>query len=76
MSRRGIRGVLALAVLLLYLLHQDDWLAASTNRFMGLPASLAWHLGLCLAAAVVMTAAVQLAWPAELDDEDRSSGAP
>jgi len=75
-SRRGIRGVLVLAVLLLYLLHQDDWLAASTNRFMGLPASLAWHLGLCLAAAVVMTAAVQLAWPAELDDDDRSSGAP
>lgn len=76
MSRCGIQGILVAAVLLLYLLHQDDWLAASTNRFMGLPASLAWHLGLCLAAAVVMTAAVQLAWPADLDDDDRSPGAP
>jgi hypothetical protein len=75
-SRRAIRGSLVAAVALLYILHQDDWLATSTVRFMGLPASLAWHLGLCLAAAVVMTAAVQLAWHVGLDDEDGSTGSP
>ena len=75
MSRAGIRVILVAAVVLLYVLHQDDWLAGTTARFMGLPASLAWHLGLCLMAAVVMTAAVQLAWPRDLDDEDRSADA-
>ena len=76
MTSTGIRGILVAAVLLLYVLHQDDWLAGSTTRFMGLPASLAWHLGLCLMAAVVMTAAVQLAWPGDLDDEDPPADAP
>jgi hypothetical protein len=54
---------------LLYGLHQDTWLADSTTRVLGLPASLAWHLGLCAGAVALMALAVRFAWPETPDDE-------
>lgn len=71
---RGVRSfVLACAMLILLVLHQDDWLAGNPQRILGLPASLAWHLGLCLVATGVLYLAVRLAWPVELDEQDRGS---
>jgi len=69
MKGRGLRRLLAAAMVALFILHQDDWLASSRVRILGLPASLAWHIGLCLMATLVMALAVTYAWPEGLDDD-------
>ena len=68
MKGRGIRFLLVAAMAALFILHQDDWLASHEMRILGLPASLAWHVGLCAAATLVMALAVAFAWPRGLDD--------
>jgi hypothetical protein len=49
---RGWSG--GVVVALLALLHQDLWFAGSSERVLSLPVSLLYHLGYCVAAALVM----------------------
>ncbi len=53
---------------LLYLLHNDFWLWSEPRSWLGLPAGLVYHLGYCLAAALLMALVVRRAWPADLPD--------
>lgn len=59
-------------VLLLVLLHQDEFLWESTYLVGGfLPAGMAWHIGISLASAVVWYLATLYAWP--IDDLEEST---
>ena len=64
-------AVLTLAVLLLYLLHQDFWFWRDSRLVFGvLPMGLFYHAAYCLACAGMMWALVKFAWPAGLDEGD------
>lgn len=69
MKGRGVRFLLMAAMAALLILRHDDWLASSDLRVLGLPASLTWQIGLCVAATLVMALAVTFAWPSGLDDD-------
>ena len=62
--------VLILAVLLLYVLHQDFWFWRDGTLVFGfLPIGLFYHAVYCLACAGLMWALVRFAWPGGLDSE-------
>lgn len=62
------RLLLALAGLLLYLLHQDFWFWRDGTLVFGvLPVGLFYHALYCLACAALMWALVKFAWPRELE---------
>lgn len=71
MSRRA---VLILAVIALYVLHQDVWFwrTARPLVFGFLPIGLFYHACFCVAAALLLGALVKYAWPGHLDDEDEN----
>ena len=69
---RNARLLLYLLWVLLYLLHNDIWLWDNGAIVMGLPVGLLYHVGFCLAAAVMRGLLVTYARPAHLiaaDDE-------
>ena len=54
-------------VLLLLILHQDNWLWSDGTLVFGfLPIGLVWHAGISIAASITWFLATKLAWP--LDD--------
>lgn len=63
------RMLLYLALVALYLLHNDLWLWNDARLVFGLPAGLAYHIGFCIATSVVLTLLVIQAWPEHLDQE-------
>jgi hypothetical protein len=63
------RWVVYLAAVVLYVLHQDWWNWDNRSLVLGLPVGLAYHVGFCGAAAVVMFCLVRYAWPAHLEVE-------
>ena len=63
------KPLLYLALVALYLLHNDLWLWNDARLVLGLPAGLAYHVGFCIAASVVLTFLVKYAWPDHLDRE-------
>ena len=69
------RLLLAAAVAVLYLAHQDFWFwrTARPLVFGFLPIGIAYHGLYCVAAALLMWALTKLAWPAHLEHagEDR-----
>jgi hypothetical protein len=60
---------LVLAILALYLLHQDLWFwrTARPLLFGFLPVGLAYHGAYCVAAALLMWILTRLAWPHHLE---------
>lgn len=69
-SRAVIGGGLAL----LFALHNDLWLAADGRLVLGLPASLAYHVGYCMACGIVMALLVRYAWPQDGAADDAGDG--
>lgn len=65
-GRLGGAAVAALLVTL-FLLHQDVWLWRDGRLVLGLPVGLAYHVGYCLAVALVLGRAVRWAWPRLLE---------
>ena len=65
------RLILAIAVLVLYALHQDFWFwrEARPLLFGFLPVGLTYHAAYCVAAALLMAALVRFAWPERLEAE-------
>jgi len=63
------RTLLALATLILYLLHQDVWFWRSARPLVlgFLPIGLAYHAVYCLLASLLMLLLVRHAWPAQLE---------
>jgi hypothetical protein len=76
------KGLLTLAVVVVYALHQDIWLwrTARPLVFGFLPVGLAYHAGYSILAALLMWLLVSHAWPQHLEEgaekQDRSSGEP
>lgn len=70
------KALLALATLIVYLLHQDFWFWKSARPLvLGLPIGLFYHLCYCLLASLLMWLLVRHAWPAELErDVEQSAG--
>jgi len=65
---------LGLAIVALYLLHQDVWFwrTARPLVFGFLPIGLAYHAVYCLAASLLMWSITRVAWPAHLEDSHPS----
>ena len=63
------RLLLVIAVVLLYLLHQDFWFwrEARPLVFGFLPVGLAYHAAYCLAVTLLMWGLTRAAWPSHLE---------
>ena len=63
------RLLLILAIVALYLLHQDFWLwrTARPLVFGFLPVGLAWHGAYCVAVVLLMWWLTRTAWPSHLE---------
>lgn len=68
------RIALAVAIAVLYVLHQDLWFWGTARPlvFGFLPVGLAYHGLYCLASAVLMWALTSLAWPSHLERAGRT----
>jgi len=51
------------ALFLAFVLHNDFWLWDDARMVAGLPVGLAYHVGFCLAVALLMWLLVTFAWP-------------
>ena len=71
MSRTTTRRLLYAALVLAFLLHNDLWLWDDARSVAGLPVGLAYHVGFCLAVALLMGLLVRFAWPKDLRSRDR-----
>ena len=67
------RILLSLAILAVYLLHQDVWLWTDARPlvFGFLPIGLAYHAAYCVAAAALMWVLTKVVWPAHLEEDAR-----
>lgn len=70
------RRLLYVALFVLYLLHNDLWLWDDPQLLLGLPIGLLYHIGFCLAAALMMALLVNYAWPRHLRDEEERENHP
>jgi hypothetical protein len=69
------RSLLAIAIIALYLLHQDFWFwrAAAPIVFGFLPVGLFYHICYTLVISALMWALVKYVWPSHLEDEDKEA---
>ena len=54
MKKRFPRWILYLALVLLYLLHNDLWFWNASQLVLGLPIGLLYHISFCVVASIVM----------------------
>lgn len=74
MSRHWL---VALAITVAFVLHQDFWNWADRSIVLGLfPVGLAYHVGYSLLASVLLAWVVRVAWPAPLDADVTVSSEP
>ena len=66
------RWTLYLALILLYLLHNDLWFWNNPQLMLGLPIGLLYHIGFCVAASILMTLLVNYAWPRQLEVKEKN----
>lgn len=64
-----MRWVLYLAMVVLYVLHNDLWYWDDAQLVLGLPVGLTYHIFFCVVVAGVMGLLVRYAWPRDLDGE-------
>jgi hypothetical protein len=66
------KGLLTLAVVVVYALHQDIWFwrTARPLVFGFVPIGLAYHAAFSAAASFVLWLLVAYAWPSHLEDQD------
>lgn len=63
-----MRYVIWALVVLLIILHQDNWNWDKGDLVFGfIPIGLAWHAGISIAASVVWFLSTLFAWPKELE---------
>lgn len=66
---RAPAWLLATIIIVMVLLHQDNWLWDSKVLVFGfLPAGLAYHAGYSILAALVLALFVKIAWPGHLEN--------
>lgn len=64
-----VRGLLYLALLAIFLLHNDLWWWDDPRRVLEMPIGLTYHVALCLAAAAILWLLTRRAWPSGTDGE-------
>ena len=63
-----MKYLLAVFVLAVYVIHQDNWLWHDKTLVIGfLPAGLAYHAAFCVLAAITMAILVHYGWPRRLE---------
>jgi len=67
---KAVRIALYCALVLLYLLHTDLWSWEDDALVLGVPVTLAYHIGFCAATIALMAALVRWAWPFTDDEVD------
>lgn len=70
MNKTFSRWIFYIGLVVLFLLHNDFWLWNNPEQVLGLPIGLLYHIGFCVAAAILMALVVSYAWPRHLRDED------
>lgn len=66
--------IIAALVVLLLILHQDNWLWTSETRVFGfLPIGLFWHACISIGASLTWALATVIAWPVEEVEIDSNS---
>lgn len=58
-----------LALLALAAAFENFWMWPDDRLVLGLPVNLAYHVGLCIAASLVLAAIVRQGWPRDMGDE-------
>jgi len=67
-SRSTGQLVIAAMVIVLVILHQDNWMWDNDTLVAGfMPITLLYHAGISLAAGITWFTAIKIAWPTELD---------
>lgn len=68
------RALLILAVVIVYILHQDFWLWRKSEPllFGVLPPGLWYHAAFTIVVTILMCLLVRFAWPTELEREAES----
>lgn len=70
-----MKKVIWILVLVLIILHQDNWLWNDERLVLGfLPIGLAWHMGISISASLVWFLATLFAWPVPETYEDMEKG--
>ena len=71
-----MKYVLWSLIVLLVILHQDNWNWEKGTLVLGfVPIGLAWHAGISVAASTVWYLATVFAWPVELEHgQDETTG--
>ena len=69
-----MRVVLSVGTVVLYLLHNDAWLWARSERVLGLPVGLLYHLIFCFLVVGWMALLVRYAWPLPTQSEVETDG--
>ncbi len=70
--RKAVWGL----VLLLVVLHQDNWLWDNDTLIAGfMPITLLWHAGISVAAGFTWFLATKFAWPLDADEAATDKGA-
>jgi hypothetical protein len=62
-----MKRVLYIALVVLFVLHNDLWLWNDTRLIAGIPSGLLYHIIFCVAATLVMTGLTIYAWPEGLE---------
>lgn len=57
-----------LALLALALLFENFWMWTDDRLILGVPVNLAYHLGLCVATAIVLAGVSRWGWPDDADE--------
>ncbi len=70
MTSARVRPLLYLLLFLLYLFHNDLWFWHDDRILLTLPIGLLYHVGFCVAAALMMWLLVGHAWPEGAETEE------
>ena len=68
MGRSPVRWLLYAALIAAFVLHNDLWLWNDASLVAGLPIGFVYHVGFCLAVALLMWLFVRFAWPDDVGD--------
>jgi hypothetical protein len=67
-----MKKILYVALVALYLLHNDLWYWNDGRLVFGVPIGLAYHIAFCISASVLLFLLVHYAWPSHLEVEKPS----
>ena len=70
MRKTSSRWTLYIALVILFLLHNDFWLWDNPKVVLGLPIGLLYHIGFCVAAAILMMLIINHALPSQFQNEE------